>query len=64
MAKNPKASTKPENFQEFQTAAKGILEAKETNYYEWLHEMHIKVVHDVISKNPEELAALVGQSKS
>lgn len=57
-----KVATKPAQFQEFQKAAKGILEAKEMNYYKWLHAMHMKVVHEVISENPEELAVLVGRS--
>lgn len=50
---------KPDNFQEFETATKAILEAEGQNYFEWLHAMHMEKVLEVVSKNPKELAALV-----
>ncbi|MED4882763.1 hypothetical protein [Bacillus smithii] len=57
------AKKKPDQFKEYEDAAKSILEAQETDYYEWLHNQHKKLVESVVVTNPKLVGLLIGEKK-
>lgn len=57
------AQKKPSDFKEMEKAAKTILEAKGENYYKWLHQLHVQIVHELIANNPDSISLLVKGEK-
>lgn len=53
--KNAKKLTKPEGFKEFESLAKGIIEANDRSYYQWLHEKHQDIILDFNVKNRKQV---------
>lgn len=57
------AKKKPDQFKEYEDAAKSILEAQGVDYYEWLHDQHKKLVESVVVTNPKLLGLLIEEKK-
>lgn len=53
--KRRKKPIKPEGFKEFESLAKGIIEADGASYYQWLHEQHQEIILNFNVKNHEQV---------
>ncbi|MDR5021404.1 hypothetical protein FOL75_04885 [Bacillus thuringiensis] len=56
--KKPKLQ-KPPTFKKMESATKQILEARGIGYYDWLHEMHEKLVQETLLANVDSIGLLV-----
>ncbi|QKY71338.1 hypothetical protein [Lentibacillus sp. CBA3610] len=54
-SKRRRRPVKPEGFKEFETLAKGIIEADGSSYYEWLHEQHQDIILNFNVSNQKQI---------
>ncbi|TFJ91556.1 hypothetical protein [Lentibacillus salicampi] len=54
-SKRSRRPVKPEGFKEFETLAKGIIEADGSSYYEWLHERHQDIILNFNVSNQKQI---------
>ncbi|WP_040912215.1 hypothetical protein, partial [Lentibacillus jeotgali] len=54
-SKRRRRPVKPEGFKEFETLAKGIIEADGSSYYEWLHERHQDIILNFNVSNQKQI---------
>lgn len=59
--KKRKTPAKPTGFRDFETLAKGILDAEGVSYYEWLHQQHQEIILSFNLSNKKEIANLAGK---
>lgn len=57
------SNTRPPNFRDFETLAKGILEGQGISYFEWLHEKHQGIILDFNKSNKKEIATLAKEGE-
>ncbi len=56
----PKAvkNTKPSGFKDMEKMAKDLLNAKGVNYFEWLHELHQKIILEEVARKKDSVVDL------
>lgn len=54
-SKRKNRPVKPEGFKEFETLAKGIIEADGSSYYEWLHKRHQEIILNFNVSNQKQI---------
>ena len=57
-AKPVMRNTRPDGFNDTESMAKDLLNAKGINYYEWLDDLHKKVILQEVTENKDKIIGL------